>query len=153
MTNSTAGRLAVAAVADAAALATIGAGDAVAGRTASPFAGEYTGPRPGAYYQDDWGSIVVGSDGRIVGTLPPATSTEDRFTGSVGSDGTFEIANGTWNPNKMRWWVKDVRPGAAETGVAEGTVKLVTAGSIVLGSDGNLYGTATYGSPFVWRRK
>jgi hypothetical protein len=142
-----------AAIAAAGALATIGADTAVAGRTTSPFAGTYTGPRPGAYYQDDWGSISIGSDGRIVGTLPPASSTEARFTGSVGSDGTFEIANGTWNPGQTRWWVKDVRPGSAETGLAEGAIKLVTTGTIVLGSDGNLYGTATYGSPFVWRRK
>jgi hypothetical protein len=144
---------AAAAVAAAGAFATFGADTAVAARSVSPFAGEYVGPRPGAYSQDDWGSIVIGSDGRIVGTLPPASTTEDRFTGAVRNDGTYEIANGTWNPNKMRNWVKDVSPSPAETGLTEGTIKLVTTGTITLGTDGNLYGTASYAVPFVWRRK
>src|SRR5262245_39565477 len=140
-------------VAAAGALATIGAESAVAGRTTSPFAGEYSGPRPGGSDQYVWGSISISSDGRIVGTQAPAGFSDDRFTGSVNDDGTYQVSWGNWNPNKARWWVKDARPSRAETDLAEGTIRLGTSGTLVLGSDGNLYGTATYGDPFVWRRK
>jgi hypothetical protein len=148
MTSTMVRKFAVTTFAAAGALATFGAASAVAGRTISPFTGQYTGPLPDAYVAQDWGSIAISSDGKIVGTKPPAGFSDTRFTGTVRDDGTFEIL-GTWNPNKFRWWVTDVHPV-----LAAGTVTYVqSAGTIVLGTDGNLHGTTTYGNSFVWRRQ
>lgn len=157
MTNTMVRRLAVAAVVAAGTLATFGAGTADAGRTVSPFAGSYTGPQPDAYTQDAWGSISISSDGKIVGSKPPAAYSDERFNGSVADNGAFEIV-GSWNPNKARWWVRDAERTSLEkrdaTELQGGTIHFVqSSGTIVLGSDGNLYGSTSRGNSFVWLRK
>ena len=157
MTNRTVRNFAVAAVAAAGAFATLGTDTAIAGRTVSPFAGSYAGPQPDGWVPDDWGSISISSDGKIVGTRPPAGISDDRFNGTVAADGTYELV-ATWNPNKLRWWVRDVLPAPVETSgaasLAAGTVTYIqSSGTIVKGTDGNLYGTTSLGNTFVWRRQ
>jgi len=166
MTKTMVRTLAVATVAAAGALATFGADTAVAGRTVSPFAGLYSGPAPDAWTDAIWGSISISSNGAIVGSQPPA-GYDGKFNGSVKDDGTFEIL-GSWNPNKTRWWVTDFLPALVETSdstamsrarvgknpLAAGVIHYIaSSGTIVLGGDGNLYGTTSYGNSFVWTRK
>ena len=153
MTNTMLRRVAVAAVVAAGTLATFGADTADAGRTVSPFAGSYTGPQPDGFTQDAWGSISISSDGKIVGSRPPAGYSDDRFNGSVADDGAYQLVV-TWNPNKFRNWVKDA--GTPETAPADiaGPITLVSSsGTIAIGADGNLYGTTSRGNSFVWLRK
>jgi hypothetical protein len=131
---------------------------AEAAPAANPFAGEYTGPMPDSYIADPWGSISISSDGKIVGTKPPAGYSDDKFVGSVKSDGTYEII-GTWNLNKARWWVTDVRPVLGEEPDAAakplaGVVKYVqSSGTLTKDAYGNLYGTTSRGNTFVWMQK
>jgi hypothetical protein len=159
-------RFAVAAVAVAGVLATLGAGSAIAGKGAtggSPFAGKYTGPVPDIGVWGDFGSISVSSGGAIAFAQPPAAAGDWKFSGAVSDDGTFAVT-GKFTPHgRPSRWIDDVLPKSDETSsaadrlvagaVAEtgiGTLYFQSSGIVVRGSDGKLHGTTTAGDSFVW---